>query len=72
MGGIVAQRRAEAGRHGVDHACAQARALGGAVARPTHPVILDNQAQIAEKALFVPMTDEQAQKAESDYTAAIG
>jgi phosphate transport system substrate-binding protein len=34
--------------------------------------ILDNQAQIAEKALFVPMTDEQAQKAESDYTAAIG
>jgi phosphate transport system substrate-binding protein len=34
--------------------------------------ILDNQARIAEKALFVPMTDEQAQKAESDYTAAIG
>jgi phosphate transport system substrate-binding protein len=34
--------------------------------------ILDNQAQIAEKALFVPMTDEQAQKAESDYTAATG
>jgi phosphate transport system substrate-binding protein len=34
--------------------------------------ILDNQAQIAEKALFVPMTDEQAQKSESDYTAAIG
>jgi phosphate transport system substrate-binding protein len=34
--------------------------------------ILDNQAQIAEKALFVPITDEQAQKAESDYTAAIG
>jgi phosphate transport system substrate-binding protein len=34
--------------------------------------VLDNQAQIAEKALFVPMTDEQAQKAESDYTAAIG
>ena len=34
--------------------------------------VLDNQAQIAEKALFVPMTDEQAQKAESDYTAATG
>jgi phosphate transport system substrate-binding protein len=34
--------------------------------------ILDNQAQIAEKALFVPMTDEQAQKAESDYAAATG
>ena len=34
--------------------------------------ILDNQAQIAQKALFVPMTDEQAQKAESDYAAAIG
>jgi phosphate transport system substrate-binding protein len=32
--------------------------------------VLDNQAQIAEKSLFVPMTDEQAQKAESDYTAA--
>jgi phosphate transport system substrate-binding protein len=34
--------------------------------------ILDNQEQIAEKALFVPMTDEQAQKAESDYAAATG
>ena len=34
--------------------------------------ILDNQAQIAEKALFVPMTDEQAQKAESDFMAATG
>ena len=34
--------------------------------------ILDNQAQIAQKALFVPMTDEQAQKAESDYAAATG
>jgi phosphate transport system substrate-binding protein len=34
--------------------------------------VLDNQAQIAGKALFVPMTDEQAQKAESDYTAATG
>jgi phosphate transport system substrate-binding protein len=34
--------------------------------------ILDNQEQIAEKALFVPMTEEQAQKAESDYTAATG
>jgi phosphate transport system substrate-binding protein len=34
--------------------------------------ILDNQAQIAEKALFVPMTDEQAQKAESDFQAATG
>jgi phosphate transport system substrate-binding protein len=32
--------------------------------------ILDNQAQIAEKALFVPMTDEQAQQAESDFAAA--
>ena len=32
--------------------------------------VLDNQAQLAEKSLFVPMTDEQAQKAESDYTAA--
>jgi phosphate transport system substrate-binding protein len=34
--------------------------------------ILDNQEQIAEKALFVPMTEEQAQKAESDYAAATG
>jgi len=34
--------------------------------------ILDNQAQIAQKALFVPMTDQQAQKAESDYAAATG
>jgi phosphate transport system substrate-binding protein len=34
--------------------------------------ILDNQAQIAQKALFVPMTDEQAQKAESDFQAATG
>jgi phosphate transport system substrate-binding protein len=34
--------------------------------------MLDNQAQIAEKALFVPMTDEQAQKSESDFTAATG
>ena len=34
--------------------------------------ILDNQAQIAQKALFVPMTDEQAAKAESDYAAATG
>jgi len=34
--------------------------------------ILDNQAQIAQKALFVPMTDEQARKAESDYAAATG
>jgi phosphate transport system substrate-binding protein len=34
--------------------------------------VLDNQAQIAERAQFVPMTDEQAQKSESDYTAATG
>ncbi len=34
--------------------------------------ILDNQAQIAEKALFVPMTDEQAAKSESDFAAATG
>ena len=32
--------------------------------------LLDNQAQIAQKALFVPMTDKQAQKSESDFEAA--
>jgi phosphate transport system substrate-binding protein len=32
--------------------------------------LLDNQAQIAQKALFVPMTDEQAQKSQSDFEAA--
>jgi phosphate transport system substrate-binding protein len=32
--------------------------------------LLDNQAQIAEKALFVPLTDEQAQKSQSDFEAA--
>ncbi|MEO8290247.1 MAG: PstS family phosphate ABC transporter substrate-binding protein [Gaiellaceae bacterium] len=31
--------------------------------------LIDNQAQIAEKALFVPLTDEQAQKSKSDFEA---
>ena len=34
--------------------------------------LLDNQEQIAKKALFVAMTPEQAQKAESAYAAATG
>jgi phosphate transport system substrate-binding protein len=32
--------------------------------------LLDNQSTIAENALFVPMTDEQAQKSKSDFEAA--
>jgi hypothetical protein len=32
--------------------------------------LLDNQQTIAETALFVPLTDEQAQKSNSDFGAA--
>jgi phosphate transport system substrate-binding protein len=32
--------------------------------------LIDNQTQIAEKALFVPLTDEQAQKSKADFEAA--
>jgi phosphate transport system substrate-binding protein len=34
--------------------------------------ILDNNASIAESALFIPLTDEQLAAEESDYTAATG
>jgi phosphate transport system substrate-binding protein len=34
--------------------------------------LLDNGQSIAEQALFVPMTDEQAQKSQSDFEAAAG
>jgi phosphate transport system substrate-binding protein len=34
--------------------------------------LLDNEESIAESALFVPMTDEQAQKSSSDFEAAAG
>jgi phosphate transport system substrate-binding protein len=34
--------------------------------------LLDNEGSIAESALFVPMTDEQAQKSSSDFEAAAG
>jgi phosphate transport system substrate-binding protein len=34
--------------------------------------LLDNQQTIAENALFVPLTDEQADKSNSDFQAATG